>query len=202
MFVVGLTGGIGSGKSTVAEMFADFEVNLVDADIASREVVAPGSRALAQIAEHFGPEILLSDGSLDRGALRRVIFHDEQEKHWLEALLHPLIREWLTQQISSSRSAYCLLVSPLLLETGQAELVDRILVVDVSVDTQVARTLARDGGEERTTRAIIAAQMDRSQRLEHADDIINNELPVQSLKQQIEALHQQYLAMAIAKRKQ
>lgn len=201
MFVVGLTGGIGSGKSTVAEMFADFKVNLVDADIASRAVVAPGSRALAQISEHFGPEILLSDGSLDRGALRRVIFHDEREKHWLEALLHPLIREWLTQQISNSRSAYCLLVSPLLLETGQAELVDRILVVDVSVDTQVARTLVRDGGEERTTRAIIAAQMDRSQRLEHADDIINNELPVQSLKRQIEALHQQYLAMAIAKRK-
>ena len=201
MFVVGLTGGIGSGKSTVAEMFVDFKVNLVDADIASRAVVAPGSRALAQISEHFGPEILLSDGSLDRGALRRVIFHDEREKHWLEALLHPLIREWLTQQISNSRSAYCLLVSPLLLETGQAELVDRILVVDVSVDTQVARTLVRDGGEERTTRAIIAAQMDRSQRLEHADDIINNELPVQSLKRQIEALHQQYLAMAIAKRK-
>ena len=201
MFVVGLTGGIGSGKSTVAEMFADFKVNLVDADIASRAVVAPGSRALAQISEHFGPEILLSDGSLDRGALRRVIFHDEREKHWLEALLHPLIREWLTQQISNSRSAYCLLVSPLLLETGQAELVDRILVVDVSVDTQVARTLVRDGGEERTTRAIVAAQMDRSQRLEHADDIINNELPVQSLKRQIEALHQQYLAMAIAKRK-
>ena len=201
MFVVGLTGGISSGKSTVAEMFADFKVNLVDADIASRAVVAPGSRALAQISEHFGPEILLSDGSLDRGALRRVIFHDEREKHWLEALLHPLIREWLTQQISNSRSAYCLLVSPLLLETGQAELVDRILVVDVSVDTQVARTLVRDGGEERTTRAIIAAQMDRSQRLEHADDIINNELPVQSLKRQIEALHQQYLAMAIAKRK-
>ena len=199
MFVVGLTGGIGSGKSTVAEMFAKLDVDLVDADVASREVVAPGTCALAEITEHFGAEILLADGSLNRGLLRRVIFHQEQEKHWLESLLHPLIRKWLAQQISSSKSSYCLLVSPLLLETGQAELVDRVLVVDVSVDTQVARTLARDGGEERTARAIIGAQMDRKQRLKRADDIINNELQMQFLSQQIEALHQKYLAMAKAK---
>ena len=202
MFVVGLTGGIGSGKSTVAEMFTALEIDLVDADVAAREVVAPGTPALAKIVEHFGPDILMADGSLDRRGLRRVIFHQEQEKHWLETLLHPLIRRWLTQQISNSRSAYCLLISPLLLETGQAELVDRILVVDVSVETQIARTLARDGGEERTVRAIIAAQIERSQRLEHGDDIIDNELPVQPLRQRVETLHQQYLAMAKAKRNQ
>ena len=200
MFVVGLTGGIGSGKSTVAEMFTALEIDLVDADVAAREVVAPGTPALAEIVEHFGPDILMADGSLDRRRLRRVIFHQEQEKHWLETLLHPLIRRWLTQQISDRRSAYCLLISPLLLETGQAEMVDRILVVDVSVETQITRTLARDGGEERTARAIIEAQIGRSQRLEHGDDIIDNELPVQSLRQRVQKLHQQYLTMAKAKR--
>lgn len=202
MFVVGLTGGIGSGKSTVAEMFAALDVELVDADIAAREVVAPGTHALAEIAKHFGSEILMTDGGLDRGALRRVIFHQEKEKHWLEELLHPLIRRWLKQKISSCRTTYCLLVSPLLLETGQAELVDRILVVDVSIDTQIARTLARDGGEERTVRAIIASQIGRSQRLEYADDIIGNELPLKPLRQRVEKLHQGYLAMARGKKYQ
>ena len=200
MFVVGLTGGIGSGKSTVAGMFAALEIDLIDADVAAREVVAPGTTALAEIVEHFGPDILMADGSLDRRGLRRIIFHKRQEKHWLEMLLHPLIRRWLTQQISDRRSAYCLLISPLLLETGQAEMVDRILVVDVSVETQIARTLARDGGEESTVRAIIAAQIGRNQRLEHGDDIIDNDLPLQTLRQRVETLHQQYLTMAIAKR--
>ena len=200
MFVVGLTGGIGSGKSTVAEMFAALEIDLVDADVAAREVVAPGTPALAEIVEHFGPDILMADGSLDRRELRRIIFHQKQEKHWLETLLHPLIRRWLTQQISDRRSAYCLLISPLLLETGQAEMVDRILVVDVSVETQIARTLARDGGEESTVRAIIAAQIGRNQRLEHGDDIIDNDLPLQTLRQRVETLHQQYLTLAKAKR--
>ena len=202
MFVVGLTGGIGSGKSTVAEMFTALEIDLVDADVAAREVVAPGTPALAEIVERFGPDILMADGSLDRRGLRRLIFNQKQEKHWLEALLHPLIRRWLTQQISNHRSTYCLLISPLLLETGQSEMVDRILVVDVSVETQIARTLARDGGEERTVRAIIAAQIERSQRLEHGDDIIDNELPVHPLRQRVKTLHQQYLAMAKAKRNQ
>ncbi len=200
MFVVGLTGGIGSGKSTVAGMFAALEIDLIDADVAAREVVAPGTTALAEIVEHFGPDILMADGSLDRRGLRRIIFHQKQEKHWLETLLHPLIRRWLTQQISDRQSAYCLLISPLLLETGQAEMVDRILVVDVSVETQIARTLARDGGEESTVRAIIAAQIGRNQRLEHGDDIIDNDLPLQTLRQRVETLHQQYLAMAKAER--
>ena len=200
MFVVGLTGGIGSGKSTVAGMFAALEIDLIDADVAAREVVAPGTTALAEIVEHFGPDILMADGSLDRRGLRRIIFHQKQEKHWLETLLHPLIRRWLTQQISDRQSAYCLLISPLLLETGQAEMVDRILVVDVSVETQIARTLARDGGEESTVRAIIAAQIGRNQRIEHGDDIIDNDLPLQTLRQRVEKLHQQYLAMAKAER--
>ena len=202
MFVVGLTGGIGSGKSTVARMFAALDVELVDADIAAREVVAPGTHALAEIAKHFGSEILMTDGGLDRGALRQVIFQQEKEKRWLEELLHPLIRGWLTRKISSCRTTYCLLVSPLLLETGQAKLVDRILVVDVSIDTQIARTLARDGGEERTVRAIIASQIGRSQRLEYADDIIGNELPIEPLRQRVEKLHQGYLTMARAKKYQ
>ena len=104
MFVVGLTGGIGSGKSTVAGMFAALEIDLIDADVAAREVVAPGTTALAEIVEHFGPDILMADGSLDRRGLRRIIFHQKQEKHWLETLLHPLIRRWLTQQIPTAEA--------------------------------------------------------------------------------------------------
>lgn len=196
MLTIGLTGGIGSGKTTVANCFADLGIELVDADLAAREVVKPGSPALAEIAARFGEEILLADGSLDRAALRAIVFADQEQRLWLEALLHPLINALLRQQLAACQSDYCLLVSPLLLETSQKELVDRIVVIDVSEQTQLARTMARDGSDEQTIRGIIAVQIDRQSRLQAADDIIDNEKPVSALKQQVQALHEHYLQLA------
>lgn len=196
MYVVGLTGGIGSGKSTVANEFAKLGVNLVDADIASRELVTTGAPALETIGNHFGPTVIQSDGSLNRSVLREIVFHDEAEKTWLEQLLHPLIGQWLIQQIAASQSPYCMLVSPLLLETSQAQLVDCVLVVDVEESTQLERTLARDGGNEDTVRAIIAAQMSRTKRLEHADDVFYNEQALNTVASRVLTLHNKYLKAA------
>ena len=195
-YVVGLTGGIGSGKSTVADVFAQFGVTLVDADLLGREVVAPGSAALARIAEHFGGSIIMADGSLHRQALRGIVFSDALEKDWLENLLHPLIAELMKSRISSCSSPYCLLVSPLLLETGQRQLTARILVVDVSKATQLTRTLQRDRGDPNTINAIIASQIDRQQRLQKADDILDNEAGLDQLNVGIHQLHQKYLRLA------
>ena len=196
MFVVGITGGIGSGKSTVADEFARLGIDLIDADIAARAVVEPSSPALQEIADHFGQALIQTDGSLNRKALREIVFHNEAEKTWLEQLLHPLIGEWLKRKIQASQSPYCILVSPLLLETSQVELVDRVLVVDVQESTQVERTMTRDGGSEATVRAIIAAQIDRQTRLERADDVFNNEAPLDTLAARVQLLHSDYLEMA------
>ncbi len=195
-YVVGLTGGIGSGKSTVADGFAELGVVLIDADLLAREVVEPGSAALASIAEHFGDSIISQDGSLHRHTLREIIFSDATEKHWLEKLLHPLIAELMQSRISNCSSSYCLLVSPLLLETEQQQLADRILVVDVNKASQLTRTLKRDRGDADTINAIIASQMDRQERLQKADDILDNEAGLDELDARIHRLHQKYLRLA------
>ena len=195
-YVVGLTGGIGSGKSAVADVFAELGATVVDADLLGREVVAPGSAALTRIAEHFGDGIIMADGSLHRQALRGIVFSDALEKDWLENLLHPLIAELMKSRISSCSSPYCLLVSPLLLETGQQQLADRILVVDVSKTTQLTRTLQRDRGDPDTINAIIDSQIDRQQRLQKADDILDNEAGLDQLNAGIHQLHQKYLRLA------
>ncbi|HNL31681.1 MAG TPA: dephospho-CoA kinase, partial [Pseudomonadales bacterium] len=158
MFVIGLTGGIGSGKSAVSDRFAQHGITIVDADVASRVVVEPGRPALTRIAEHFGAELITSSGTLDRALLRSKVFSSEQERKWLEALLHPLIAEEIQSGLANSRSPYTVLVSPLLLETTQHSYVDRILVVDVPVELQLRRTMARDNNSESQVRAIIAAQ--------------------------------------------
>lgn len=196
MYVVGLTGGIGSGKTTVANHFLDLGIEIVDADLLAREVVLPGSKALASIADHFGQEILDSQGELRRGDLRNRVFADDSEKRWLEDLLHPLIRELMVSRIEGSKSPYCLLVSPLLLETAQSQLVNRILVVDISEESQLKRTLARDGGDGNTIKAIIQSQCSREQRLAAADDVIDNELPAATLPGRVLELHRQYLELA------
>ncbi len=196
MFVVGLTGGIGSGKSTVAKEFAKLGVQIIDADQIAREVVKPGCGALDDISDHFGADIIDSSGELDRKALREIVFADDGARLWLESLLHPLIEDRIRQRIASSQSEYCILESPLLLETAQAELVDRVLVVDVLESTQLARTLARDGSSRATIEAIIKSQLPRKSRLEAADDILDNEHPEQTLNSRVEELHLQYLALA------
>ncbi len=199
MFVIGLTGGIGSGKSAVSDRFAQHGITIVDADVASRVVVEPGRPALTRIAEHFGAELITSSGTLDRALLRSKVFSSEQERKWLEALLHPLIAEEIQSGLANSRSPYTVLVSPLLLETTQHSYVDRILVVDVPVELQLRRTMARDNNSESQVRAIIAAQMARDTRRSRADDLISNDGSLEQLQQQVDALHQRYLALATAK---
>ncbi|MCP8900230.1 dephospho-CoA kinase [Gilvimarinus xylanilyticus] len=194
--IIGLTGGIGSGKSAAADLFAARGINIVDADIAAREVVEPGTVALQAIAEHFGPDILLADASLDRRALREIIFTHADEKKWLETLLHPAIRTLIKQQLNEASSAYTILVSPLLLETDQHTLVDRLLVIDCPEADQIQRAAARDQSGPERIKAIMANQLSRDARLAKADDILHNHASLADLETQVETLHQTYLSLA------
>ena len=198
-YVVGLTGGIGSGKSTVANFFTDLGIVVVDADQLARDVVEPGSVGLAAIVDHFGESILLPNHTLDRAKLREIVFANSDERQWLEAITHPKIRDLLIEKIQSAESSYVILESPLLLETNQKHLVDRVLVVDVDQATQLKRAITRDGSTEETIAAIIAAQISREERLAAADDVIDNELGLKRVEQRIEELHQNYLQLAITK---
>lgn len=195
-YVVGLTGGIGSGKSTVARIFADLGVDVIDADMLSREVVEPGSEALAKIAGHFGEAILGPGGELNRPMLRETVFADTDQKDWLENLLHPLINQLMKTRLENSTSEYCVLESPLLLETNQHDMVNRILLVDVSERTQLARSVERDQGDPATIRAIIASQISRDQRRQKADDIIDNEPGMDQLLPRVTELHEHYNQLA------
>lgn len=198
MYVVGLTGGIGSGKSTVSAGFSKLGVEVIDVDQLSREAVLPGSSALENIASHFGKSILNSDGTLNRRALREIVFADEDERLWLERLLHPVIGDLLKQRLHESTSHYTILESPLLLETSQKELVDRILVIDVSEQTQLQRAMLRDGSNEDTIRGIIASQIARDKRLAAADDVLRNEGSIEEITEKVNKLHARYLRMAEA----
>lgn len=198
--VIGLTGGIGSGKTTVANEFANLGVDLVDADLLSREVVESGSPALLEISKHFGAQILDDSKNLNRQELRKIVFEKKEEKVWLENLLHPLIRDLMLSRLASANSPYVMLVSPLLLETDQHQLVERILVIDVSVETQLQRTLQRDQSNIDTIRAIIASQIDRDSRLKLADDVLNNEEPMATVQQKVLELHNKYLLLGDERR--
>lgn len=196
--VIGLTGGIGSGKTTVANVFAEYGIDLIDADIIARDVVAIGSRGLSRIIEKFGNSILLADGNLDRSQLRTVIFSDPQHKDWLNQLLHPLIREQMLADIDRATSPYCLLIIPLMVENNLQTLTDRLLVVDVDQQTQIMRTQQRDNVSLEQIKSILTAQASRQQRLDAADDIICNNGDNQALLTQVAQLHQHYLALAQA----
>ncbi|WP_095109486.1 dephospho-CoA kinase [Pseudomonas sp. Irchel 3E20] len=194
-WVLGLTGGIGSGKSAAAQRFIELGVHVVDADHASRWVVEPGRPALAQIAEHFGPGVLQADGQLDRGALRALIFQEPQERRWLEALLHPLIAREIADNLASATSPYAILVSPLLIEAGQRAITQRVLVVDAPQPLQIARTLLRDQTSEEQVQAILKAQASREERLRHADDVLVNDRDLAWLHSEVERLHHFYLTL-------
>ena len=196
--VIGLTGGIGSGKTTVANLFGDYGIDLIDADIIARDVVAIGSRGLCRIIEKFGNSILLDDGNLDRSQLRAAIFSDPHLKNWLNQLLHPLIREQMLADIDRATSPYCLLIVPLMVENNLQTLTDRLLVVDVDQQTQIMRTQQRDNVSLEQIKNILAAQASRQQRLDAADDIICNNGDNQALLTQVAQLHQHYLALAQA----
>ena len=196
MLVVGLTGGIASGKSTVAELFAAHGVPVVDADIAAREVVAPGSEGLAAVASAFGTEVLTAAGELDRRALRARVFADDEQRLRLEAILHPLIRRRLLEQLDALTAPYALLVAPLLLETGLDRVTGRVLVVDVPEAVQIERVMARDRVDATQARAVLASQLSREQRLAGATEVIRNDGAREDLQAQVETLHRQYLAAA------
>ncbi len=173
-YIVGLTGGIGSGKTTIANMFIDLGINIVDADIIARQVVAPDSPALTAISQHFGKAFIQADGQLNRALLRSQIFSHPADKTWLNNLLHPLIRKDMITQLQAATSPYCLLVAPLLIENQLDSLVNRVLVVDVSEALQVSRTQQRDTSSADEIKAIIASQASRTSRLAAADDVIDN----------------------------
>ena len=192
---IGVTGGIASGKSSVARAFAEHGIPWVDADDLAREVVAPGEPALEEIAARFGPRVLLEDGQLDRRALREIVFNDPGQRRWLESVTHPRIRERLEARLAEMAAGpapYHLLVSPLLFESGQDALVDRRLVIDVPEPQQIARTAARDGVDESQARAIVAAQMPRRERLALADDILDNGGDLAALTKRVADLDRYY----------
>ncbi|CAJ0992048.1 Dephospho-CoA kinase [Sodalis praecaptivus] len=201
-YIVALTGGIGSGKSTVANAFAALGVPLVDADVIAREVVEPGIPVLRAIAQRFGPAVLNADGSLDRAALRARIFSDPEEKAWLNGLLHPLIKRQTEQQLRSARAPYLLWVVPLLIENNLQQRADRVLVVDVAREVQIARTLSRDGVSREQVENILAAQVPRQRRLACADDIIDNSGRPEEITDSVATLHQRYLALAASATRQ
>ena len=196
-YTVGVTGGIGSGKSTVADLFGELGIVVVDADVISREVVAPGEIVLDAIGAYFGPEVITQDGCLDRALMRERIFENSASRHWLEALLHPLIRERMITECQNARSPYCLLVVPLLVENKLTDLCDRVLVVDVTCEQQITRTTQRDNIAAAQVEAMMATQANREQRLSAADDVLDNNNPdLGQIKTAVLQLHKQYLALA------
>ena len=194
-WTLGLTGGIGSGKSAVAQCFTDLGVSLIDADHAARWVVEPGRPALVKIVERFGEGVLQADGQLDRAALRGLIFQDLSQRRWLEALLHPLIGQEISQYLASAQSPYAILVSPLLIESGQHHITQRILVIDAPEHLQVQRTMQRDQVSAEQVQAILQAQAKRDERLRHAHDVLVNDRDLSWLRREVERLHAFYLTL-------
>jgi dephospho-CoA kinase len=195
MLIIGLTGGIGSGKSVASDKFKSLGITVVDADVASRTVVEPGKPALKEIEDHFGSGIITAEGKLDRNNLREIIATDPEERKWLESVLHPKIGEQITKEISESTSVYTLFVAPLLLETNSQERCARVVVVDVPKEVQIRRTAKRDKVSPNQVEQMVAAQMEREKRLKKADDVLLNSGTIEDLEKQVEELHKKYMQM-------
>jgi dephospho-CoA kinase len=190
-WLVGLTGGIGSGKTTVTRLLAGLGAEIIDADVISRELLAPGSPLLDEIAGQFGPQ-LLHNGELDRARLRALVFGDEQARRWLEDLLHPRIREEILRRIQRSSRSWLVVAAPLLVESGAYDFVDCVVVVDTPESLQLARTAARDGVPEEQVRAIMELQLPRAERLKAAHHIIHNDGDIVDLREQVARLYQRF----------
>jgi len=197
--VIGVTGGIGSGKSTVCSAFESFGIPVIDTDQVAREVVVPGSEGLAAVVTEFGNEILASDGTLDRAALRCIVFADPERRKRLEALLHPRISTRVRALVETVSTPYCLIGIPLLVERGNSQQVERVLVVDCPEDVQIARVIARDKLTAQEVRAIMRTQATRQERLDMADDVVVNATDLPTVQAQVEALHAKYLALAASR---
>jgi len=197
MFTVGLTGGIGSGKSAVAECFAAHDVPVIDTDVIARRLTLPGSAALDEIRTAFGETVMQADGTLDRAVLRRRVFADAAARHQLEAILHPRIRQAVEQALATLEAPYALIVIPLLVETGSyRDVLNRVLVVDCPEELQIARVMARSGLAQDEVKAILSVQAGRAERLAVADDVISNTGSPESLRTDVAALHRRYLAFS------
>lgn len=196
--VVGITGGIGSGKSAVTDYLETKGITVVDADKVARVVVEPGTSGLAAIADHFGGDILLPDGTLDRAALRKIVFDNPDEREVLEGITHPRIREEIARQLIEADSPYVVLASPLLLESGQSSFADYVVVVDVPESVQLSRTMTRDDNSEQLVKSIMAVQLDRETRLARSDTSISNEGTLEELHTRVDALHADLLRRAQA----
>lgn len=193
---IGLTGGIASGKSTVADLFAGHGVSVIDTDVIAREVVAPGEPALADIRHEFGDDVFLSDGALDRAAMRRIVFADDDARHRLESIVHPRIQASVFEKARDAGGRYQLIVVPLLTQSPLKSYVDRVLVVDCDEKAQIRRLTARDGESEGQARRIMAAQATREERLAIADDVIHNDRDIAALEADVSRLHRKYLSMS------
>jgi dephospho-CoA kinase len=193
---IGLTGGIASGKTTVADIFAALGVPVVDTDVIAREVVAPGEPALSDIREAFGDEVIAEDGSLDRAQLREIVFADNARRTELESILHPRIRASALQRARRAIGPYVIIVVPLLYESPMKQSMERILVVDCSEETQLQRLMQRDNDSEAQARRIIAAQASRAERLSIADDVISSETSLADTRDAVKSLHESYLSLA------
>lgn len=192
VLTIGLTGGIGSGKSTVSKLFEELGVTVIDTDEIARDVVLPGSAALHKISEHFGKEFIAADGSLDRKKLGDCVFADAAKREWLEKLLHPLIWQEALRRARNNATTYSMIAVPLLLETAAAKQVDRVLVVDCTTEQQIQRATSRDGRSKDRVAEIMASQLPREERLRQADDVIDNSGTVEDLVLQVQKLHQRY----------
>ncbi len=195
MLVVGLTGGIGSGKSTVATLFAKHGIPIIDADLIARSLTQPHQPAWEKILEHFGPTFLKPDQTLDRQKLREHIFNHPTHRYWLETLLHPLISQQIKNELEKIHAPYCLVVIPLLVETGPYHFIKHILVVDTPEETQILRLKTRDQAKAEDLQKIIATQANREKRLAAADEVVHNTGSLKDLQMQVEHLHRLYLSM-------
>jgi dephospho-CoA kinase len=196
-YCVGVTGGIGSGKSSAAALFAELGAGIVDTDDIAHELTGAGGRAMPAIISAFGAGVVAADGSLDRAAMRELVFADPSQRKTLEGILHPLIRNEARNRVARSAAPYVLLLVPLLLETGgYPDLVRRVLVIDCDESLQVSRTMQRSGLSAEAVRAIMAAQLPRQERLQRADDVLRNDTDIADLRRQVAGLHQRYLTLA------
>lgn len=196
VYCVGLTGNIASGKTTVAKLFADLGVEVINADLISRELSAPNELAYKHILEHFGSNLILENKELDRRALRAIIFSDSNARLWLENLLHPLIRTRLEERVRQCKSSYCIVEIPLLIDKKHYPYLNRILLVTAPEELQIERVIARDHSTKEQAIAVLAAQPDIKQRLKNADDVITNDQGLKQLKTAVNDLHQKYLILS------
>lgn len=199
MYTVGLTGGIASGKNAATDMFAELGVEIIDADIIAREIVEPGQPALKEIEATFGPEAICEDGSMNRPFMRELVFSDDDKRDMLNAITHKRIIETMFHRAEVSQSPYCILSVAILIEIGVADLVDRVIVVDIPEQMQIERVMARDNQTEEQARNILKAQLPRLERLARADDVLDNTSTLDELRKRVEGAHQQYLLFAKAK---